>query len=119
MSDTTVITVPDDTPPAPVIVTAPASEPENIAGVAEAVGDAIARADEADAVGELVADERAAQLELENADLKARLAFDEGVRAGEATAAVVEVEPEVVVDDEVIAPQTHAWFRPMAEWRDK
>ena len=41
MSDTTVITVPDDTPPAPVIVTAPASEPENIAGVAEAVGDAI------------------------------------------------------------------------------
>lgn len=120
MSDTTVITVPDDTPPAPVIVTAPASEPENIAGVAEAVGDAIARADEADAVGELVADERAAQLERENAELKARLAFDEGVRAGEATAAVAtDVEPEIVVDDEVIAPQTHAWFRPMNEWRDK
>lgn len=122
MSDT-VITVEDDTPPPATVIVEPPADVDESAGeaaaaAATAVADALARADEADTVAEIVTDARTAELERELADLKARLAYDEGVRAGEA-AAVVDDTPTVEVDDEVIAPQTHPWFRPMNEWRDK
>ena len=61
-----------------------------------------------------------AELERENAELKAAAAFELGRRVEEEQRPPVEeVAAPIIEDDEVIAPQTHGWFRPMSEWREK
>ena len=118
----TVTVVEDETPTvAPtVIVEGPPADhtpdvADAVADAVEATADAIARVEETAAVEGIVSDVRIAELQAENDALRQSQAFRDGVDVGESR--VADEEPEVFVEDEVVAPTTHPWFRPMSEWR--
>ena len=117
-----VTVVEDETPAVAPTVIVEAPEPDHTPDVADAVADAveatadaIARVEETAAVESIVSDVRIAELQAENDTLRQSQAFRDGVDVGESR--VADEEPDVFVEDEVVAPTTHAWFRPMSEWR--
>ena len=118
MSDTVITIEDEETPAPPVIVETDSDEStgEAAAAAAAAVAEVLAETERSDAVEHLANEAHRAELERENADLKAAAAFEAGRRAAEVVADV-EVPAPILEDDEVVAPQTHGWFRPMSEWR--
>lgn len=118
----TVTVVEDETPtvaPTVIVETPPADHTPDVADAVadavEATADAIARVEETAAVEGIVSDVRIAKLQAENDALRQSQAFRDGVDVGESR--VADEEQEVYIEDEVVAPTTHAWFRPMSEWR--
>lgn len=120
MAETVIVEAAEAAPAVPVVVEIDPPPTETVGEVATAVADAIARADEVDAIQQIAADERLADLERENAALRQSQAFRDGLDAGKEIAPeVIEEPPATVEDDEVVDQRTHAWFRPASEWRRK